>query len=210
MSKSERNFVVRGFNYSAEHFSTPEGKIADKKTFKEVVVNTQAEAITVMLSDSIIKSMSVPEVMANAAELKVDGRHATAVLDPNNIINVNDLKIVLNSADKQTVRNVKSVLREVLKSWAEKSRVKGRRGFRTSAIRTPIFEYNDISSFVKVQVILSNAIAYSDYKVDVNPQNNFNDIKADLELLKKELAKRLGWMFVDLYFTNSLIGKGKV
>lgn len=209
MSKPERNFIVRGFNYSAEHFSTPTGKMADKTTFKEAVVDTQAEAITLMLSDPILKSMSVPEVMANAAELKVEGRHNGRVLDPNSIVVVNDLKIVLNSADKLTVRNVKSVLREVIKSWAEKSRVKGRRGFRTSAIRTPVFEYNDITAFAKVQVILSNAIAYSDYKVDVTPQTS-DEISTDLESLKKELKKRLGWMFVDLYVNNSIIGKGKV
>ncbi len=187
--KTEKTFVVRGFDAEAEFFDTPVGVISDKSTFKEVVVKTQPEAIVAMLTDSDFSGMITPAD------------------DPKDTLQIVDLNVQLLITDKLEVRAIKTTLREVLKQWAEKSRVKNRRGFRASAIRTPEFKYDVNLTDVKVQVILSNTVRYSDSKLNDDPQTQAT-VLADLGLLSKELEKRLDWKFHGLSFNHSLIGKG--
>jgi len=191
MSKPKKSFVIRGFDAEVESFDSPTGVIADKSTFKECVAQTQSEAIVAMLTDSDFSGM------------------ISVAHDPKDTLQIVDLKVKLSITDKFEVRAVKSSLREVLKHWAEKSRVKNRRGFRVSAVRTPDFEYNSGGTDVKVQVILSNTVRYSDSKLNDDPQTQ-TTILADLGLLKKELSKRLDWKFNGLSYNHSLIGKGSV
>jgi len=187
--KTPKTFVIRGFDAESENFNEPTGVIADKSTFKETVVNTQPEAIVTMLTDSDLGGMITPAI------------------NPKDTLQIVDLNIDLCITDKLDVRAVKTTLREILKLWAEKSRVKNRRGFRASAIRTPDFEYSANGTNVKVQVILSNTVRYSDSKLNDDPQTQ-TTVLADLGLLKKELAKRLDWKFNSLGYNHSLIGKG--
>jgi hypothetical protein len=189
--KTPKTFVIRGFDAESESFDAPTGLIADKSTFKEIVVNTQPEAIVTMLTDSDFGGMTTP------------------ALHPSHTLQIIDLKIGLSITDKLDVRAIKTTLREILKLWAEKSRVKNRRGFRASAIRTPEFEYGAHGTDVKVQVILSNTVRYSDSKLNDDPQHQ-TTVLADLGLLKKELAKRLDWKFDSLSYNHSLIGKGSL
>jgi hypothetical protein len=186
--KSEKTYVIRGFDVF-ENFGQPTGTIEDKDTFQEVVVKTQAEAIVTILTDPVICSMVI------------------ASQDPKDVLHITDLNIVLNLTDKLEVRAVKTTLRDIFCLWAEKSRVKNRRGFRASAIRTPEFVYNQYGTNVKVQVILSNAIIYSDTLAETLDES---DILSDLKLLKKELTKRLDWKFNRLSYNHSVIGKGSL
>jgi hypothetical protein len=210
MSKrKERSFVIRGFDFGEETFDAPVGTIDGMQTFKEVVIPVKSpryagvESVATLLSDSVIGTMSVPHMITNFSP---KGNMLPGADSPENIINVVDLTVNLNTTDKLEVRQSKSALREIFKHWAEKSRVKNRRGFRSSAIRTPEFVYNPYNTEVKVQVILSNATIYSDRTVDVTPQDQASVI-ADLALLKKELTKRLT-LVGDVEYHHSLIGKG--
>lgn len=191
MSKPKKSFVIRGFNVTSESFNEPTGVIKDKPSFKETVVKTQSEAIVSILTDEDFSAAT------------------SAATDPKDTLQIVDLKVNLNITDKFDVRAVKSSVREVLKHWAEKSRVKNRRGFRISAIRTPDFEYHANSTDVKVQVILSNTIHYADWKMNDDPQTQ-TTVLADLGLLKKELTKRLDWKFNGISYNHSLIGKGSL
>jgi acyl carrier protein len=188
IKKPEKTYLVRGFNFAIEpSFNSPVGVIEDKDTFKELVVNTQAEAITTMLADNDIATMSIRSICDCEDPIIIVGEDVAA--DALTALQVIDLKITLSLTDKLEVRAIKSDLREILKHWAEKSRVKNRRGFRSSAIKTPTFEYGPSETVVKVQVILSSAIIYSSTTVDVTPQT---DVVADVALLEKRLFQKLG------------------
>ena len=187
--KAQKTFVIRGFDAESENFNDPTGTISDKSTFKETVVKTQPEAIVTLLTDANFSGMITPAA------------------DPKDTLQIIDLKIDLCITDKLDVRAVKTTLREILKLWAEKSRVKNRRGFRASAIRTPEFEYCQNCTNVKTHVILGNTVHYSYSKLNDDPQSQ-TTVLADLGLLKKELAKRLDWKFNSLSYNHSLIGKG--
>ena len=188
MKKPEKTYLVRGFNFAIEpNFNSPVGVIEDKDTFKELVVNTQAEAIITMLADNDIATMSIRSICDREDPIIIVGEDVAA--DALTALQVIDLKITLSLTDKLEVRAIKSDLREILKHWAEKSRVKNRRGFRSSAIKTPTFEYGPSETVVKVQVILSSAIIYSSTTVDVTPQT---DVVADVALLEKRLFQKLG------------------
>jgi len=209
--KPEKTYIVRGFNFLDEDFfNNPSGVIEDKSTFNEIVVKTQAEAITTMLCEEDISTMSVSSILTvYNDDLNIEGFSDVNVRDPKEMIHVVDLYVFINTSNKQEVRLIKSDLREVIKHWSEKSRVKNLRGFRASAIRTPVFEYGIFETVMKVQVILSNAIVYNNHNVDIKPREFF-DIIADLKLLKKELTKRLPIRFSELSYNHSKIGKGDV
>lgn len=207
--KAERTFVVRGYDAMNELFDNPVGVIEDKSTFKEVVANTQAEAIICMLTDDVIGTMT-PLNLINFADFTLVGQDD--FIDSGgakDVLQIIDLKITLGLTDKLEVRATKSALREVIKRWAEKSRSKGRRGFRASAIKTPVFEYAVDETYVRVQVILSNAVLYSDSNGDVAP-NSYVSMVDDLALLRKELSRQLAWKFKALNFSHNVFGKGEV
>ena len=199
--KPEKVYVVRGFDFLSEtFFSNPVGLIKNKLTFNEITVNTQAEAIITMLTDDQISTMLPLATSSIAQEL----------------IQIIDLKIGLNVTDKLAVRALKSTLREIIKHWSEKSRVKNCRGFRVSAIRTPVFEYGaidhdtgDTVTLVRVQVLLGNAILYSSKARSVIGRD-YTVAIADLSLLRKELVKQLSSDFNSLSFNHSIFGKGEV
>ena len=206
MSKKKTNYVVRGFNTVNENFSQPTGVMIDFGSYTERVVDKQFEAMSMLLGDPDIMTMSVPFIMEAGFDLVGDVDASRGSLQ---MFNVVDLCIGINSTDKHEIRALKSGLRETIKHWAEKSRVKGRRGYRSNAIRTPIFEYLGTETVMRVQIILSNAICYAHETVDVTPQD-FNSVTADLALLRKKLNRDLGHMFNGLHYHHSLIGDGDV
>jgi len=185
--RQKRTFVVRGFNADNEYFPQPTGMIEDKTSFKEVTVDTQAQAVSLMLLDADLKTLAAPD----------DEHFNCAATDAQAAVTVLDLKIELGTADKEEVREMKTDLREVLKRWAEKSRVKNRRGFRANAIRTPVFEYDyyrDVTT-MRTQVILGNAIVYNNgprHGTAVVGAPTPTMIDNDVKLLSTELTKRLG------------------
>lgn len=97
---------------------------------------------------------------------------------------------------------------EAFTRWAEKSRVRGSRGWRVSAVRTPLFEKNDNGDgyLLKTQVLLSNAIFYDQdtVKVGVDPSVAIKD----LENLKRHLNNVTGGVVDTIRYDHSVIGKG--
>jgi len=66
-------------------------------------------------------------------------------------------------------------------------------------------EYSNF--YVKLPVILSNAIIYNNHNVDITPRKE-NEIKEDLKLLKRELFKKFPSKFSRLTVNNSLLKDG--
>jgi hypothetical protein len=192
--KQERTYLIRGFDHNnVNMFLNPEGLIEDKPTFKEAVVKTQADALLTMVFDSTFKTMTVPSILDHADSIDIKGTEGLSTTSDyvesniNSLFSIIDIDIVLLSSDKIEIKNVKSELREIIKRWAEKSRIKGKRGFRLSAIKTPIFDYRNGTTIVRTQVILSNAIIYNLYNTDINPIN----VNFDIGLLTKKLSKNI-------------------
>ena len=206
MSKKKMNYVVRGINVMNESFDRPTGVMVDKNYFAEKVVDKQFQALSVLFGDPNIMTMSVP--YASEAGFNVCNQDV-ASFDHTQMVNVIDLNIVLYTGRKDDVRQLKSIIRETLLHWAEKSRVKNRRGFRSNAIRTPVYEYNASSTSVRTQIILSNAIYYAADVVDIASQD-YNSISADLALLHKKLKSELGSYFDRIKYSHSLIGTGEM
>jgi hypothetical protein len=132
---------------------------------------------------------------------------------PNQQIFIVDLKIKLNTADKVIVKTQKPLINETVKRWAEKCRVKGLRGWRCSAIKTPTYEYNDDdTTVVRIQVILSNAIIYSTdgggITCNISPRLN-TELLDDLGKLRKQLGRAVTWLGT-VHFKHSLLGEGEL
>ena len=183
MKKSERNYVIRGFD-SQESFSNPTGKIEDKYTFQELVVPSTVNALANVVS-TMYKNF--PGMMTQGTD--------------SNICTI-DFTVLLSSVNKLEIKQEKSVLQSVIKSWADKCRVKNSRGFRVSAIKTPKFEYGLIYTVMSFQVVLSDNIFYSNYAYKTLTES---DKINDLQLLKKELKKRCN-LVTDFNYNHSELG----
>lgn len=168
MAKKQLVYTVRGLDKMSV-FASPVGQIEAVPGFKEAAKADFISTFTFMLMQDLdmIKDQETP------------------------IVEV-DLSIVLDTTDKLEVRALKSQLREVLKRWAEKCRVRGCRGFRTNAIRTPVFEYKNDCTLMNVKVLLSRAIVYSkSLKTNMKISDSFSDAIEDLELLVRQLRREI-------------------
>jgi hypothetical protein len=218
MSYKPRTYTVRGFdvNSVSDIFSKPTGTIDQFSSFTETVVRNQFEAIALMLT--AYRSMSAYD-LKKAPSINCTASVNTGQVpsdEANQQIFVIDFSIVLKTNNKTSVKLLKPKIMSTLKTWAEKSRVKGLRGWRISAIKTPTYEYcNDTSeTIVRTQVILSNAIIYSNmgnYQVDCDISPRGHEILDDLAKFKKQLEReKVGTFLETIYFKHSLIGKGEI
>lgn len=225
MSYVPRTFIVRGFNPCTADFLKPTGVIENVPNFVEKTVRQQFEAITVMLQG--FKNMSSFSVQEGVDEGRLQSYYAQGSSDPfatepvHAIFTV-DIDVTLDfsgeSIDekRRLVKMLKPDIMETFKRWAEKSRVKNLRGWRASAVKTPIVEYdheNDLCH-VRTQIITSNAIFYAspaNGEVECNIASRDNSqIHADLANLRRKLTKVLGRYLDSVHYKHSLIGNGEI
>ena len=193
-SKQKRSFIIRGFDAERESFNAPTGVIENMGSFQETVVDITDQsavagyvrAVNAMTTDPVFVTMNSTEKI-----------HAI------------DLKIEISDTDKLDVRALKTPIREILKRWAEKSRVKGVRGFRLSAIRTPKYDYKNDCTVIRTQVLLADTVIYSDNSINYNSTAVAGYVLADINLLFKELNKRLDSL-CELRYNSSEIGVGSL
>mgnify|MGYP003576455565 CR=1 FL=1 len=189
--KVRKPYIVRGFDVTAAPF-TCLGKMQDLDTFTELVVNTQADAVVEMLTHSKIGTMSTRKNYdGDVSELTIiDFRFNTT----------------LSSGDE--FRKYRTSFQDVLKTWAEKSRVQGMRGWRANAIKTPTAEVENGSVVVRTQVILSNAVFYNDHRKSgsVNEDQAIEDLESLDEALTN-FACGLEWI-KEITYRHSIIGNG--
>ena len=205
--KQPKNYVVRGFNTGDTTFNTL-GRIDASPTFTEVVGMNQAEAIILMLTNANIKTM-MPTNLRDHADFQGGGTSILNELVDNNGENAEmlilDLTIRTGADSVRDLRAAKTELREVLKLWAEKCRVRGIRGWRASAIKEPTFERSHDGDIVQIrtQIILSTAVFYNQRAVTTG----FPETPANLEIDLNNLVWHLN-RIPELEFTELLFKAG--
>jgi hypothetical protein len=211
---SKNLYTLRGFKPFSEPAFVSTGVIEQFTTFETKTVEKQHEVLVEMLTGPLgISARTLSNVSNGIMKNVVDVRDdKTVPVDEVIIIN-----ITLDCAlDKDDLKDIRPVMVESFMRWAEKSRVRGSRGWRVSAVRNPTFEKNTGSGgpyLMKAQVLLSNAIFYDQdtVKVGLDPVVALKD----LENLKRHINKSAdqmsyGYVVNELRFDHSVIGKGVI
>lgn len=216
MSKSTHHklYIVRGFDINAAPF-TSFGEMASQASFVEKVVDKQHDAVAVLLADQSIGTMA-----ANKIRPLIGNSTAPMIVTELTAINpdlvpeiiVIDVKIVTNAGNASDLRPFRSEIREILKRWAEKSRIPGVRGWRANAIKTPTFEHDSSSGgiVIRTQAVLGTAVFYNQNRATVGTPVDFQQAIADLGNLKQHVEDCLGHLYRTFYYTHSQFGKGEV
>jgi hypothetical protein len=204
MSKSF--YTIRGFQPLDEPSFNPFGIMEQFATFETKTVEKQHEALVEMLTGPIcISARTLTDVKFISVKNLVDNRlDKTVPVDEVIVINLT-LECNLN---KDQLRDMRPLMVESFTRWAEKSRVRGSRGWRISAVRNPTFEKSDtLGNYVlKTQVLLSNAIFYDQDTVKIGLESDAT--LKDLENLKRHVNKVTGNVVTELHYDHSVIGKG--
>ena len=207
MSKSL--YTVRGFKPFSEPTFNAFGVMEQFSTFETKTVEKQHEALVEMLTGPLGISTKTLVAASSTIGVKnlVDARQdKTAPMEEVIVVNLT-LECDLN---KDQLKDVRPMMVESFTRWAEKSRVRGSRGWRVSAVRTPTFEKNDNGSgyLLKTQVLLSNAIFYDQDTVKVGVDAAV--ALKDLENLKRHVNNVTGGVVDRLRYDHSVIGKGEL
>ena len=208
MSKSL--YTVRGFKPFSEPTFNAFGVMEQFSTFETKTVEKQHEALVELLTGPLGISARTLTNVSGAIGLKnlVDVR-ADKTTPAEEVIVLNlTLDCCLN---KDQLKDIRPMMVEAFTRWAEKSRVRGSRGWRVSAVRTPTFEKSDNplgGYLLKTQVLLSNAIFYDQdtVKVGVDAAVALKDI----ENLKRHINNVTGGVVDSLRYDHSVIGKGEL
>lgn len=211
MNKSRKSFVIRGFNVESAGKFNCIGKMSDLTSFNEVIADKQHDAVAIMLTNPSISSLGSYNLM-NRKDIQVTpGKNP---VDEIKQVYVVDLTIVTTASNVNELRPYRSAIREVIKTWAEKSRVKNRRGWRSSAIKTPTFEIDKSlgSVVIKTQIILSTAIFYDYDTATINVSFDPDMEIEDLRNLHRELTRynNTDGYYSHLKYKHSIIGDGEI
>ena len=207
MSKSL--YTVRGFKPFSETTFNAFGVLEQFQTYEERVVEKQHQALVEILTGPLgISSRTLTNVSGIGPKTIIDVRQdKTTPIEEVIVIN---LTLVCGDLDKSQLKDVRPMFVESFTRWAEKSRVRGSRGWRVSAVRTPTFEKNDKGDgyLLKTRVLLSNAVFYDQdtVKVGVDPTVAVKD----LENLKRHLNNQTGGVVDEIRYDHSVIGKGSI
>ena len=188
------------------------GVIEQFGTFKEQVVSTQTDAIIEMLRGTIGSSFStrnlsvMPDLgkLANVPGLPTVIDVRVDKTNPVEELMVLDINASVNIT-KDDLNNYRKVAVETINRWAEKSRVRGSRGWRISAVKTPRFEKNDVSGYTfKTQVIIGTAVFYNQSTVKIGVDHVV--ALKDVSNLNHHLQKAFGGLMYELRVNHSAIG----
>jgi hypothetical protein len=216
MSKSL--YTVRGFKPLAENVPFNSfGVLEQFQTYEERVVSKQHEALVEMLTGPLgISTRTLSTINTLGQSLGpsniVDDRSDKS--KPVDEVSIVDLVMVCPHVEKHDLADLRPAMVEALNRWAEKSRVRGSRGWRTSAVKSPKFEKNESSSgyVLRTQILLSNAIFYDDNTVKIGVDSAV--VTKDLENLKRHINKHIshvaGPVVSVLNFNHSTIGSGSI
>lgn len=211
-----RTFTVRGFTTTQESFLKPSGTIDQFASFQKIEVRHQHEALALMLTN--FREMTTPGIIDIATSGFIDEDLVIGLNNPIDIcsiFHVIDLDITVNSIDQKAMKFFKKEILESIFTWSEKSRVKNLRGWRCSAVKTPILEYNydPLCCHFRTQVVLSNAIIYSSTSGDIEcniSSIDFATVQSDLANLRKNIKKKIGTNLGSFYYKDSIFGKSEI
>lgn len=173
MSKT-RTFTVRGFNVTAAPFNC-QGEMSAVQGAVEITdVPTEARAVELLLTHPDISSMTA-KTPSTAALIDTLAIKADAYIS--------------SATDAKALRKE---LMPIIKTWAEKSRIRGCRGWRAHALRAPkVAKRKDGSYEVDFKAVFGHAVYYNDRVVSVGHTDDMAYISETLADLRKQVDRML-------------------
>lgn len=206
---SKNLYTIRGFKPLSEQSFNAMGVLEQFSTFETKTVEKQHEVLVEMLTGPLAISARTLSNVSGSVTLKnvVDGR--TDKTNPVDEVIILNLTLECN-LNKDQLRDFRPLFVEGFTRWAEKSRVRGSRGWRVSAVRNPTFEKSDNAGnyLLKTQVLLSNAVFYDQDTVKIGVDSSVA-IK-DLQNLKRHLNTVTSGVVSELRYDHSAIGRGAI
>ena len=200
MGTKKRTFTVVGFDTEQDNFDAPTGVMKNKSSYEEITAKDLTEAITVMLTHPTFISLSAAGMIG---------------FEQRSLSNMTlSIKTPVRQGDfdaREINASNKDYFTKVIRSWAEKCRVKNNRGWRSYAIKDPIIIPSLVDGYYvyRTQLVLSNMFIYDDDDGFKLVDDDYVVAMNDLRLLRKELVKRIN--AVDMItFNHSLYGRGEV
>lgn len=171
---SPRTYIVRGLDPSIAAFNCM-GVLKDQPGFIEIdEVPTEAKAVELMLTGVVSKMVTGVPPVASASYVDV--------------LNIKAEVFVSSTGEAKKIRKQ---LAESIKTWAEKSRVRGVRGWRAHALKTPKIQRADGAGYeLDFDAILGHAVFYSDKTMSVGHTDDQAFINDTIFDLKKHLVRQ--------------------
>ena len=171
---SPRTYTVRGLDPSAATFNCM-GVLQDQPGYVEITeVPTEAKAVELMLTHGAVSKMvtGVPPITSSFVD----------------VLNIKAEVFVSGTGEAKKIRKQ---LAESIKTWAEKSRVRGVRGWRAHALKTPKIQRSQGAGYeLDFDAILGHAVFYSDKTLSVGHTDDQAFINDTIFDLKKHLQRQ--------------------
>jgi hypothetical protein len=171
---SPRSYTVRGLDVTASAFNCM-GVLRDQPGFIEIdEVPTEAKAVELMLTGAVSKMVTGVPPVASAS-----------------YVDVLNIKAEVFVGSTSEAKKIRKQLAESIKTWAEKSRVRGVRGWRAHALKTPKIQRSQGAGYeLDFDAILGHAVFYSDKTMSVGHTDDQAFINDTIFDLKKHLARQ--------------------
>lgn len=171
-----RTYTVRGLDAAAGIFSCT-GELAALPAAVEVTdVPTEARAVELMLTHPAISTMTAKILPVGQA----------AMIDS---LSIKADALISDTAEAKALRKA---LVPIIKAWAEKSRVRGLRGWRAHALRAPKVAKRKTGGYeVDFKVLLGHAVFYSQKQLSAGHVDDMTYIADTLADLRKQVDRQL-------------------
>lgn len=171
---SPRTYTIRGLDPSAASFNC-QGLLADQPGYVEITdVPTEAKAVELMLTHGAVSKMvtGVPPVASS-------------------FVDVLNIKVDVYAQGTDDAKKLRKAITKSLFTWAEKSRVRGVRGWRAHALKTPKIQRDKHGAGYELDfdAILGHAVFYNDRTLSVGHTDDQAFIADTIADLKKHLAR---------------------
>ena len=173
---SPRTYTVRGLDPSVAAFNCM-GVLQDQPGFVEInEVPTEAKAVELMLTHGAVSKM-------------VTGVSPVT----SSYVDVLNIKVEVFANGTSDAKKLRKAMATSIKTWAEKSRVRGVRGWRAHALKTPKIQRSQGAGYeLDFDAILGHAVFYSDKTLSVGHTDDQAFIADTIYDLKKHLLREHG------------------
>lgn len=182
MSKTKKQFIIQEFDPESDNFDRPTGEISQKTSFTRRSAPTAVTAAIALANTSGGSSKMI------------------SVNSPQPVVHFK-LKIATHAGSYEPLKDLREKIWSTLSTWAQKSRLKNRRGFRAHAIKELTFRTDRSadrsgSESIYTEIILGTDVYYA-YELDLAtyaPQNSSvtlsrDEVMSDLKNLEKQLDR---------------------
>lgn len=137
-----RDWTIAGFDITSDKTHNLNVQMSNLPTYRELKTRTSIKAAELLMRDAVIGKM----LPADASLVHYYG------------------VVTLRASDYSELRGIRKQLISLVKSWAAKSRLSAKRGFRSYALKDVVIEKNDNHYQLKFDVIFSNCSFYDTNK----------------------------------------------